>query len=222
MNRTVSNYLATALLLAAATTFVNVGNALTAQGAEASEPAAAVGKQAPDFSLSDTNGKRRALSDAAGKFVVLEWTNYDCPFVRKHYESKNMQGLQKTYTSKGVIWYSICSSAPDRQGNYTPQKINELMKGNGAVPTAYLIDADGKVGKLYGAKASPHMFIVNPKGTLIYAGAIDDNNSTDISDLKQATNYVQKALSEAMAEKPKPVSTPMTQAYGCSIKYARP
>lgn len=218
MNRLVSSCFATALFLAAASAGIP-GNSPLAIAAETAPAAAAVGKPAPDFNLTDTTGKKRSLSDANGKFLVLEWTNYDCPFVRKHYESKNMQGLQKTFTGKGVVWYSINSSATGRQGNYAPEKINELMKSNGAVPTAYLIDADGKVGKAYGATATPHMFVINPKGVLIYAGAIDDNNSTDISDVKQATNYVQKALTEAMANKP--VSTASTQAYGCSVKYAK-
>ncbi|MBY0547928.1 MAG: thioredoxin family protein [Candidatus Obscuribacterales bacterium] len=218
MNRIVPTSFATALLLTASF-FAIPASAPPAFAAETVTAAAAVGKQAPEFNLTDTNGKKRSLADANGKFLVLEWVNFDCPFVRKHYESKNMQNLQKTFTGKGVVWYSICSSAPNRQGNYTSEKLNELMKSNGAAPTAYLADPDGKVGRSYGATSTPHMFVIDPKGVLIYAGAIDDNNSTDISDVKQATNYVQKALTEAMAKKP--VSTPTTQAYGCSVKYAK-
>lgn len=217
MNRILSTGLAIALLLAGLTSLSPFWVVPPVVAAETK--AAEVGKAAPAFSLPDSNGKTRALADGTGKFVVLEWTNYDCPYVRKHYESQNMQKLQKSFTDKGVIWFSICSSAPDRQGNYKVEKINELMKANGASPTAYLLDPDGKVGRLYGATATPHMFVVNPKGLLIYAGAIDDNSSADISDVKQATNYVQKALNEAMANKS--VTTATSQAYGCSVKYAK-
>lgn len=186
--------------------------------AETSAPAAGVGKAAPVFTLTDTNGKKRGLADGAGKYMVLEWVNYDCPFVRKHYDSGNMQKLQKTYTGKGVVWYSINSSATGRQGNYPAEKINELMKKNNAAPTAYLLDPDGTVGHSYGATATPHMYVINPKGILVYAGAIDDNPSADISD-KASTNYVAKALDEAMANKPVSVAT--SPAYGCSVKYAK-
>jgi peroxiredoxin len=186
--------------------------------AETASPAAAVGKPAPAFTLTDTTGKKRGLADGAGKYMVLEWVNFDCPFVRKHYDSGNMQKLQKTYTGKGVVWYSICSSANGRQGNYASEKVNELMKKNNAVPTAYLQDADGTVGRAYGATATPHMYVINPKGVLIYAGAIDDNSSADISE-KANTNYVAKALDEAMANKPVSVAT--SPAYGCSVKYAK-
>jgi peroxiredoxin len=213
MNRILSMAL-TALLFTAGLTASNFNSSQVAIAAEAT-----VGKKAPAFNLPDTNGKKRALSDHDGKFVVLEWTNYDCPFVRKHYESQNMQKLQKTFTDKGVVWYSVCSSAPGRQGNYEPEKVNQLIKGHGASPSGYLLDPDGAVGKLYGATATPHMFIIDPKGTLIYAGAIDDNPSADISDKKQASNYVHKALTEAMSNKP--VTTPTSQAYGCSVKYAK-
>lgn len=219
MNRILSTGVVTALLLASGIGFPLASTSSRAFAAEQVAADSTVGKPAPEFTLTDTQGKQHSPKEAAGKFLVLEWTNYDCPFVRKHYESQNMQKLQKSFTEKGVVWFSICSSAPDRQGNYPPAKVNELMKANGASPTAYLIDADGKVGHLYGATATPHMFIINPKGTVVYAGAIDDNPSADISDVKQATNYVQKALSEAMDNKP--VSTPTSKAYGCSVKYAK-
>lgn len=190
----------------------------TAIAAETTTSSAAVGKSAPAFNLTDTNGKKRSLADASGKWVVLEWINYDCPFVRKHYESNNMQKLQKTYTGKGVLWYAINSSAPGRQGNYPAEKVNELMKKNNTAVTAYLLDPEGTVGKAYGAKATPHMFVIDPKGTLVYAGAIDDNSSADISE-KANVNYVQKALDEGMASKP--ISVASTPAYGCSVKYAK-
>src|SRR5439155_25710237 len=132
------------------------------------------------------NGKTQSLADNKGKFVVLEWTNYDCPFTKKHYDSGSMQSLQKTYTDKGVVWFSICSSAPGKQGNYTAEKWNQLVKDKGAAPTAVLIDPDGKVGKLYEAKTTPHMFIIDPKGTLIYAGGIDDIASTNKDDCARA------------------------------------
>lgn len=213
------NFWATAVttLLLGMVPVIGIG-ASSALAAETVAPSAAVGKPAPAFTLSDTTGKKRSLGDSAGKFTVLEWVNYDCPFVRKHYDSGNMQKLQKTYTGKGVVWLSICSSANGRQGNYPAEKISELMKKNNATPTAYLFDPDGAVGHLYGATATPHMFVINPKGVLIYAGAIDDNPSADISD-KASTNYVQKALDEAMANKPVSVAT--SQAYGCSVKYAK-
>jgi peroxiredoxin len=176
-----------------------------------------VGKPAPAFKLTDTNGKTFSLSDFKGKFVVLEWVNYDCPFVRKHYGSGNMQELQKTYTAKGVIWLSINSSAPGKQGNFPADKVNALLKEKSASPTAYLLDPDGQVGKLYGAKTTPHMFIINPEGTLIYNGGIDDTPSADPSDIKTAKNYVRTVLDEAMAGKP--VSVSASQPYGCSVKY---
>lgn len=178
---------------------------------------ALVGKSAPDFTLTDTHGKKHSLSDYKGKFVVLEWINHDCPFVGKHYGSGNMQKLQKKYTKKGVIWLSINSSAPGKQGHCSPEKANKLTKEKDAAPTAVLLDPDGKVGKLYGAKTTPHMFIINPEGILIYNGAIDDKPSTNVADIAKAKNYVQTALDEALAGKK--VTIRATQPYGCSVKY---
>lgn len=192
--------------------------AVYAAESSASTSIASVGKPAPAFSLTDSSGQKRSLSDAAGKVLVLEWINFGCPFVQKHYNAGTMQKLQKTYTGKGVIWYSICSSAEGRQGNFAPAKINELIKQNNASQTAYLFDPDGAVGHAYGATATPHMFVINSKGILVYAGAIDDNPSADISD-KATTNYVQKALDETLANKP--VSVSSSPAYGCSVKYAK-
>lgn len=186
--------------------------------AEAPPAQASVGKPAPNFSLQDSNDKKHTLSDSSGKVVVLEWTNYDCPFVKKQYSSGSMQKLQKTYTGKGVVWYSICSSAEGRQGNYPPSKINELVKQNNAGPSAYLLDPKGEVGHMYGARATPHMFVINSKGVLVYAGAIDDNPSADIAD-KPVVNYVQKALDETLSNKAVSVAT--SPAYGCSVKYAK-
>ncbi len=176
-----------------------------------------VNEQAPDFTLSDTNGEQHSLSQYHGKFVVLEWMNYECPFIKKHYNSQNMQSLQKEFTKKGVIWFSINSSAEGKQGYFLPEQINALMKERGAQPTAYLIDKDGTTGKMYGALTTPHMFIVNPEGKLIYKGAIDDKPSVDPEDIPGAHNYVRAALEEAMAGKP--VSVSLTKSYGCSVKY---
>lgn len=175
------------------------------------------GKAAPNFTLKDSNGNDVALSRYQGKFVVLEWLNYDCPFVRKHYNSGNMQNLQKTYTGKGVTWLSIISSAPDQQGYYEAVDVNRLSVEKKASPTAVLLDPTGQVGKLYGAQTTPHMFVIDPEGILVYQGAIDDIRSTNPDDAARARNYVSAALDEAMAGKP--VSTPSTKSYGCSVKY---
>lgn len=172
---------------------------------------------APEFTLNDIAGQQHSLSSYKGKFVVLEWSNPDCPFVKKHYNSGNMQSLQKTYTEKGVIWLTINSSAPGKQGNYPADELANIAKLNNSVPTAILQDLDGKVGRAYGAKTTPHMFVINPDGKLIYQGAIDDNSSPNPEDAKSAKNYVQAALDEAMAGKD--VSEPSTPSYGCSVKY---
>lgn len=177
----------------------------------------AVGQPAPDFALSDTMGGTQTLSALKGRFVVLEWINLDCPFVKKHYGTGNMQKLQKQYTEKGVAWLAVNSSAEGKQGNYPPKKWNTMMKDKGAAATAVLLDPDGKVGKLYGAKTTPHMFVISPEGTLIYQGAMDDNPSFEPETVKGAKNYVQAALDSAMAGKP--VEIPSTQSYGCSVKY---
>jgi peroxiredoxin len=176
-----------------------------------------IGKSAPNFTLPDTAGKKVSLADFKGKYVVLEWYNPDCPFVGKHYKSGNMQSLQKEFTSKGVAWISIDSSAPGEQGNYPGQQLNAIGARDGAARTALLLDPDGKVGRLYDAKTTPDMYIINPSGILVYKGAIDNKRSTDLADVKTATNYVKEALNEVMAGKP--VSTVSTRPYGCSVKY---
>jgi peroxiredoxin len=172
---------------------------------------------APNFTLTDTNGKQDSLSDYKGKFVVMEWFNPDCPFVKKHYDSGNMPNLQKEYTAKGVVWLSIDSSAAGEEGNYPAQGLNKFMTDKGGAPTAVFADADGKLGHLYGAQTTPHIFIINPQGALIYQGAIDDTPSADIEDLKTAKNYVRATLDAAMNGKPVAVNT--TKSYGCSVKY---
>ena len=178
---------------------------------------AEIDKKAPDFKLKDTNGKEHSLSDFKGKYVVLEWNNFGCPFVKKHYNSKNMQQLQKKYTGKDVVWLTINSSAPGKEGHFSSEELNKKIKEQDANMTAYLIDEKGTVGKTYGAKTTPHMYIVNPEGTLVYAGGIDDIASTDTNDIKKAKNYVAAALDEAMAGKK--IETKTSQPYGCSVKY---
>jgi peroxiredoxin len=176
-----------------------------------------VGKSAPDFALPDVSGKTHELSDYKGKYVVLEWVNFGCPFVRKHYGSENMQKLQKEFGEKGVVWLSICSSAPGKQGNESPDAAEKGISQYGWAASAYLLDEDGKVGKLYSAKTTPEMFVVSPEGTLIYAGAIDDKPTPNPATIKGSNNYVKAALTEATAGKP--VSVPTTKPYGCSVKY---
>lgn len=187
------------------------GLMLTAQAAPV------IGQPAPAFTLNDSTGKSHQLADFKGKTVVLEWTNYDCPFVMKHYSGGAMQKLQAEFTAKGVIWLSICSSAPGKQGNFDSATIEKRRLESKAVPTAYLIDADGKVGKAYEAKTTPHMFVINPEGKLIYMGAIDSIKSVDSADVAKATNYVSQALNEALSGKP--VSVAETKSYGCGVKY---
>ena len=177
-----------------------------------------IGKAAPNFALPDTNGKTHSLADFKGKYVVLEWYQPDCPFVGKQYRSGNMQALQKAYTAKGVVWLSIDSSAPGEEGNYPAGKLNEFAARDGAARTALLLDPAGDVGRLYGAQTTPDMYIINPNGILVYKGAIDNKRSTDLADVKTATNYVKIALDAVMAGKP--VSTTSTRPYGCSVKYA--
>jgi peroxiredoxin len=177
-----------------------------------------VGKPAPNFSLPDTNGKSRSLADFKGKYVVLEWYQPDCPFVRKHYRSGNMQALQKEYAAKGVAWLSIDSSAPGAEGNYPAEKLNEIAAQDGAFRTALLLDPAGDVGRLYGAKTTPDMYVIDPKGILVYKGAIDNKRSTDLADVQTANNYVKGALDAVMTGKTVP--TTATPPYGCSVKYA--
>jgi len=176
-----------------------------------------VGQPAPEFTLTDSNGKSHNLSDFKGKFVVLEWLIHVCPFVKKHYDGGNMQGLQKEFTGKDVVWLSIVSSAPGKQGHMSPEETNKTKEEKGSAATAILNDEDGTVGKLYDAKVTPELYVINPEGTLIYMGAIDDKKSVEPADVAGAKNYVKQALDEAMASNP--VSEPTTEPYGCGIKY---
>ena len=179
--------------------------------------AARVGDPAPDFTSVDSQGKQRHLADYRGKYVVLEWHNQGCPYTKKHYESGNMQRLQKEWTAKGVVWFTVISSAPGTQGFVTPTQENDYLKQMNAVPTAVLMDPGGTLGHLYAAKTTPHMYIIDPQGTLIYNGAIDDHPTPDQSDIASSKNYVSLALEEAMSGKP--VADPATRPYGCSVKY---
>jgi peroxiredoxin len=198
---------------------VKTAGVVKAESAKSFAPTvAAVGKAAPDFVLTDAAGKSHSLSDYEGKYVVLEWINFQCPFVRKHYDSGNMQKLQNQLTKQGVVWLSICSSAPGKQGHFEGDELNKLLKENKYAGTAYLTDASGMVGKLYGAKTTPNMFVINPKGTLIYAGAIDDKPTPRKEDIAESVNYVTAALQQSMSGKE--VAVRATQPYGCSVKYA--
>lgn len=180
--------------------------------------AAKVGEAAPGFQLKDTQGKEWSLDSLIGKWVVLEWINFDCPFVKKHYGSGNMQALQKKWRDKDVVWLAINSSAEGKQGNFPPDALETRMAKEKIASTAYLLDADGSVGKLYGAKTTPHMYVIDPQGKLLYAGAIDDKPTTREKDIEGAVNYVTAALEAGMAGEA--VETPATQPYGCSVKYA--
>ena len=179
--------------------------------------AAKVGEAAPDFSAGDSNGQLQKLSSYRGKFVVLEWHNQGCPYTRKHYETGNMQKLQKEWTGKGVVWLTVISSAPGKQGYVTASEENDYLRRTNASPSAVLLDPKGDVGRLYGAKTTPHMYIIDPQGNLIYNGAIDDRPTADQSDVAGAKNYVSQALQEATAGKP--VSEASTTPYGCTVKY---
>lgn len=175
------------------------------------------GQAAPDFTLTDDTGTSHNLSDFKGKFVVLEWTNHGCPFVKKFYSKGDMQAMQAKYTGKDVVWLSIVSSKEGAQGYLTPDGSVKLRKDQDIKATARLLDTSGKVGRTYGAKTTPHMFVINPEGTLIYQGAIDSKRSPRQSDIASAENYVASALDAAMAGKP--VAKTDTQPYGCGVKY---
>ena len=187
--------------------------ALTAGFALAANP----GQTAPDFTLTGTDGKSARLSDHKGKWVVLEWVNPGCPYVQKHYDSQNMQGLQKEFGGKQVVWLAVNSTKPSHHDYLKPAALQGWMKDKDAAPRATLMDEDGKAGRAYDARTTPHMYIVNPEGKLVYVGAIDDKRSTNPADIKTSKNYVRTALNEALAGKP--VSTASTTPYGCTVKY---
>lgn len=184
-------------------------------GAAAAAPK--VGAPAPDFSVADTAGETWSLAGLAGKKVILEWTNHDCPFVVKHYASGNMQALQKEATAAGYVWLSVISSASGKQGQVSPAEADDLTTSRGAAPTAVLLDTSGAMGRAYDAKTTPHMYIIDPEGTLMYMGGIDDKPTTDQADIAGASNYVRLAMADLAAGNP--VGTPVTRPYGCSVKY---
>ena len=179
---------------------------------------AKVGEAAPAFTAPATSGSPVSLASYKGKIVVLEWTNHECPYVRKHYETGNMQALQREATAQGVIWLTLISSAKGEQGYVTAAQADELTTSRKAAPTAVLLDAPGAVGRMYGATNTPHMYVVDKAGTLIYAGAIDDRPTTRRADVTGASNYVRAALDAVSAGQP--VKTPITRAYGCTVTYS--
>src|ERR1700726_1584136 len=199
----------TKLLLTAITTL--------AAGALYASDVPPVGSAAPDFSAPDANGKTHSLSEYKGKYVVLEWFNPECPFVKKHYGSDNMQKLQAEYTAKGVVWLTIDSNAAGTEGNITGDQANKIMTSWKTKQTALLLDPESKVARVYGAKNTPDMIVINPEGKIVYEGAIDSKASPNPADIPSSTNYVKNALDESLAGKP--VSNPTTKPYGCSVKY---
>lgn len=175
------------------------------------------GELAPDFTATDSEGNTQKLSDQRGSIVVLEWTNHDCPFVGKHYGSGNMQTLQKEAAEQDIVWWSVISSAPGKQGHVSPERANDLTSQRNAAPSAVLLDPEGTIGQLYGARTTPHMYIIDPEGRLVYMGAIDDKPSANEADVETANNYVSMALSAT--QQGQPAEPAVTQPYGCSVKY---
>jgi peroxiredoxin len=198
--------------------FAGVAALAVALAPLSSRAQAVVGSQAPNFTATDSHGRTHSLNEYRGKYVVLEWHNHDCPYTRKHYESGNMEALQKDWTAKGVVWFTVISSAPGQQGYMTDAEENAYLEKMHADPTAVLIDPEGRLGHLFGAKTTPEMYVIDPEGKLIYEGAIDNRPTPDISDIKGADNYLNDALNDAMAGKP--IAHPYTRSYGCSVKYA--
>ena len=178
-----------------------------------------LGKPAPAFSAVDSNGKSWSLADLKGKVVVLETTNHDCPYVRKHYNGKNMQAQQREAAAKGVVWLTVASSATGEQGHVTAAQANDLTKSRDAAPAAVLLDPQSKIARAYGATVTPHMYIIDAKGTLVYKGGIDSIPSSSPGDIPKAKQYVRAALDEVLAGKP--IAEASTQAYGCTLKYPR-
>jgi peroxiredoxin len=176
-----------------------------------------VGSNAPDFSAPDANGQTHSLSQYKGKYVVLEWFNPECPFVKKHYGSDNMQKLQEEYTGKGVVWLTIDSNATGTEGNLTAEQAQKVMNSWKTHQTALLLDPESNVARSYGAKNTPNMVVINPEGKIVYEGAIDSKATPNPADIPSSTNYVKAALDESLAGKP--VSNAQTKPYGCSVKY---
>ncbi len=177
-----------------------------------------IGKAAPAFTLLDTKGDQHSLSQYAGKYVVLEWLNYDCPYVKKHYSSGNIPGQQQKWRDEGVVWLAIVSSAPGTQGHFEPADMDARTASDGSNASAVLLDPSGKVGRAYDARTTPHMFVIDPQGVLRYMGGIDDKPTARVEDLDDATQLADKALEELFAGKA--VTVPTSRPYGCSVKYA--
>jgi peroxiredoxin len=199
----------TKLILTAITTL--------ATGALYAADVPAIGSAAPDFSAPDANGKTQSLAEYKGKYVVLEWFNPECPFVKKHYGGGNMQKLQKEFTDKGVVWLTVDSNAPGTEGNITAEQAKKIMDSWKTHQTALLLDPESKIAKLYGAKNTPNMVIISPDGKIVYEGAIDSKATPNPADIPTSTNYVKNALDESLSGKP--VSNAQTKPYGCSVKY---
>lgn len=178
-----------------------------------------LGKPAPLFTAVDSNGKSWSLGDLKGKVVVLETTNHDCPYVRKHYNGENMQAQQREAAAKGVVWLTVASSATGEQGHVTAQQANDLTRSRDAAPAAVLLDPQSKIARAYGATVTPHMYVIDAKGMLVYKGGIDSIPSSNPGDIPEARQYVRLALDEVLAGKP--VTEASTQAYGCTLKYPR-
>jgi hypothetical protein len=198
------------VLLIASLAFLNLTS-------ETDRSGAAVGEPAPDFSVADAYGNVHSLSDFEGRYVILEWLNHDCPFVRKHYDGNNMQQLQKKYTDQDVVWLSVISSVPGTQGHLQPDEARAITNEKGASPTAVLLDTDGSMGKAYDARVTPHMFIINPEGIVEYNGAIDDKPTARARDLEGAHNYLTAAMTSLMNGEEVEVTT--NTPYGCTVKY---
>ena len=186
-------------------------------GSRTALAAVSVGTPAPDFTGTDSNGQSHSLADYRGRVVILEWTNHDCPYVEKHYGTDNMQALQREATGAGHIWFSVISSAPGLQGYVEPDQANALTTDRAAAPSAVILDPSGDVGRLYDARTTPHMYVIDPEGMLVYMGGIDDRPTARWSDVEGANNYVRLALADLAAGRA--VATPVAQAYGCSVKY---
>ena len=195
--------------------FLTLVTALVVAGTAHAQPV--IGQPAPELTATDTKGVSHSLSDFRGKTVVLEWTNHDCPYVKKHYDTGNMQALQREATAEGVVWLTIISSAPGKQGYVTAEEADALTAERDAAPTAVLFDPEGTAGKAYGARTTPHMFVIDPEGTLVYMGGIDDRPTASREDVEGARNYVREALTALRSGQDVPQST--SRPYGCSIKY---
>jgi hypothetical protein len=206
------------LLIGAGAVAVAAGAGVVLLGSRDAEAAVETGAQAPAFSVQDASGATRTLAEFRGRTVILEWTNHGCPYVRKHYDSGNMQTLQREATADGIVWLQVISSAPGEQGHLDGAGALARVRTDNAAPTATLLDPTGVMGRAYGARNTPHMFIVSPQGVLVYQGAIDDRPSARPSSLEGANNYVRAALADLEAGRP--VQVAETTPYGCSVKYA--